>query len=129
MGFKKHTSALDFAVAFKACFAFADIVGGEVTTLGILDTLRSEDGVGTFVNIGTFVSIPSVTFTTGTKVTTEGIGAIGKDVTWPIFALIVIGHIATLTPVTIVTMTLTIQTRAVFTITACRITTIICKGI
>ena len=71
------------------------------------------------------MTVPAITFATGTKVAAQSVCAVGKYVTRPVFALVVIGHIATLAPVSIVTMALTIQTSAVFTITACRITTII----
>ena len=71
------------------------------------------------------MTVPAITFATGTKVAAQSVGAVGKYVTGSVFALVVIGHIATLAPVSIVTMALTIQTSAVFTITACRITTII----
>ena len=71
------------------------------------------------------MTVPAITFATGTKVAAQSVGAVGKYVAGSVFALVVIGHIATLAPVSIVTMALTIQTSAVFTITACRITTII----
>ena len=104
---------------------FAHKVGGEVATFGVSDAPGGQGGVLALVDVGASVTIARVAFATRTKVTAKGIGAIGKDIAWPVFAFVVVGHITPFTPIAIVTVALTVQTGAVFTFTACRITTII----
>ena len=102
-------------------------MGGQVATLGVFDTLAREGGVLALVDIRAGVAIPCVALSTRAKVAAQGVCAIGENVARPIFALVVIGHVATFASIAIVTMALAVQTGAVFAFTTCRVTTIFCK--
>lgn len=121
------TSALDFSITLEAGLTFTHKVGGQIATLCVLHASSRQGGVLTLVDVCALMAITRIAFTAWAKVRAQCISAIGKDITRPIFALVVVGHVATFSPISIVTVALTIQTRAVSTFTASRITTIIWK--
>ena len=67
------------------------------------------------------------TFSAGAKVSTDGVGAVSKDVTRPVLALVVVRHVAALAAVAVVAVTLSVQASSMFAVTTRRVTAVVWK--
>ena len=83
--------------------------------------------VFTLVDVLAVVAIAGVSLATGAEVAAQGVGAVGEDVARPVLALVVVGHVAALAAVAIVTVALAVQAGAVLALPAGSVPAVACR--
>ena len=71
------------------------------------------------------MSVSGVALPARAEVAAQCVGAVSKDIAGSVLALVLIGHVATLATVAVVTVALTVQTGTVFTFAACCVATVV----
>ena len=102
------TSTLYVAISLESLSALANVVRGQIATLRVGDTTAGELWELALVNVSTVVPIAFITLVTGTKISSESVCAVAEDVTGPVLALVLIGHITAFASVAVVTIALRI---------------------
>ena len=73
------------------------------------------------------MAVPEVALPARAEVAAQGVGAVREDVARPIFTLVVVGHVATLAAVAIVTVALAVQAGAVLALPAGSVPAVACR--
>ena len=81
---------------------------GQITAFRVGDTTAGVFWELALVNVLAMVSIAFVALVAGTEVASERVGAVAEDVTRPVLALVLVGHITAFASVAVVTIALRI---------------------
>lgn len=114
-------SAFDISIALKSLFALANEVRRQIATFGVLHATARQLGDLTLVDVCTCQPISLVPVVTGAEEAAECVGAVAEDVTGPVLALVLVGHVAPFAAVPVVAVALRVQTGAVLAGTTRRV--------
>lgn len=119
-------SALDTSVTLESRLALAHIMSRKIATLRVLHALGRELRNLALINVCAFVPVSFVTLIARAEVAAERVGAVAEHVARSVLALVHVGHVTAFASVTIVTVALRVQARAVLALAPCRVQTVVC---